>query len=83
MASIHIPSLEEITEVIKKTMREELLSLEGRITLYDKKSTAKLLGVSEGMVDNLRIRDELKTTLIGSKPMFKYTDILEFLNTRS
>jgi len=83
MASIHIPTLEEITEVLKKTLREELLNLEGRITLYDKKRTAKFLGVSEGMVDNLRIRDELKTTFIGSKPMFKYTDILEFLNSKS
>ena len=83
MASIHIPTLEEIKEMFKETYREEHLNLEGRITLYDKKRTAKFLNISESMVDKLRTQGELKTTIISSKPLFKYTDILEFINKQS
>ena len=79
MNSIHIPSLDEIRDTVKQVVQEQMLDPEGRITLFNKKRTAKLLGVCESTVDNLRVRGKLDATYLGSKPLFKYKDILSLI----
>jgi len=80
MNTIHIPTIEEIRQTVQQTLKEFMQDPEGRITLYNKKKTAELLGICQSTVDNLRTRGELAVIYVGNKPMFRYNDILQFLN---
>jgi len=80
MNTFSIPTIDEIKDAISETLLKHIEDPEGRITLYNKKKTAELLGVCQSTVDNLRLRGVLVATYIGSKPMFRYEDILNFIN---
>tara|TARA_B100000497_G_C7692957_1_gene421951 strand:+ start:3472 stop:3735 length:264 start_codon:yes stop_codon:yes gene_type:complete len=80
MAHVSIPSIEEIKEALFEVLNNKIFDREEFLTLYDKAQTAKFLGVSKGTVDNLRVKGLLKVTYVGSKPMFSFSHIKEYIN---
>lgn len=80
MSKIDIPSIDDIRSTVKQALLKYLSDPDERVTLYSKGKAAKLLDVSESTIDNLRVRGELPTTYIGSKPLFQHSDILDFIS---
>ena len=50
--------------------------------LVDRREAARLLGVSPGTVDNLRLRGELPSMKIGARRLFDVADLRAFVEAR-
>ena len=50
--------------------------------LVNRAEAAKLLGVSPGTIDNLRIRGELPSIKIGARRLYDISDLHKFINAR-
>lgn len=50
--------------------------------LVDRREAARLLGVSPGTIDNLRIRGELPSLKIGARRLFDTADLLRLIDAR-
>ncbi|MDX2146587.1 MAG: helix-turn-helix domain-containing protein [Planctomycetota bacterium] len=50
--------------------------------LVDRREAARLLGVSPGTVDNLRLRGELPSLKIASRRLYDVADLLRFIESR-
>lgn len=50
--------------------------------LVDRHEAARMLGVSAGTIDNLRIRGELASLKIASRRLYDVADLRAFIDTR-
>jgi hypothetical protein len=50
--------------------------------LVDRREAGRLLGVSPGTIDNLRIRGELASVKIAARRLFDRADLLRFIDSR-
>lgn len=50
--------------------------------LVDRREAARLLGVSPGTIDNLRMRGELPSLKIGTRRLFDVADLNWFVDSR-
>lgn len=50
--------------------------------LVDRREAARLLGVSPGTIDNLRLRGELPSVKIAARRLFDVTDLRRFIDAR-
>lgn len=50
--------------------------------LVDRREAGRLLGVSPGTIDNLRLRGELPSVKIGARRLFDVRDLEAFIETR-
>ena len=50
--------------------------------LVDRREAARLLGVSPGTVDNLRLRGELPSVKIAARRLFDTVDLRRFVDAR-
>lgn len=50
--------------------------------LVDRREAARLLSVSPGTVDNLRLRDELPSVKIGARRLFDVDDLRRLIDAR-
>lgn len=50
--------------------------------LVDRREAARLLGVSPGTIDNLRLRGELASVKIGARRLYDMADLRRLIDTR-
>lgn len=50
--------------------------------LVDRRDAARLLGVSPGTIDNLRLRGELPSVKIAARRLFDVADLRRFIESR-
>jgi len=50
--------------------------------LVDRREAARLLGVSAGSIDNLRLRGELPSVKLMSRRLFDLADLRRFIDAR-
>jgi hypothetical protein len=50
--------------------------------LVDRREVARLLGVSAGTVDNLRLRRELASVKIGARRLYDVADLRRLIDAR-
>lgn len=50
--------------------------------LVDRREAARLLGVSAGSVDNMRLRGELPSVKIGTRRLYATDDLQRFIESR-
>lgn len=50
--------------------------------LVDRREAGRLLGVSPGTIDNLRLRGELPSVKIAARRLFDVTDLRRFIDAR-
>lgn len=88
METISILTIKDIEEVVDKAVSKLLLQLNNRPNsvipdMFDKKEAAKYLKISVSTVDNLRRLGELKSTPVKgiNKVLFRYSDILDYVNS--
>ena len=53
-----------------------------RPLVCDRRGAARVLGVSAGTIDNLRLRGELPSIKIGSRRLYAVADLEQFINAR-
>lgn len=50
--------------------------------LVDRREAARLLGISPGTIDNLRIRGELPSVKIAARRLYDVVDLRRYVDTR-
>lgn len=50
--------------------------------LVDRRDAARLLGVSPGTIDNLRLRGELPSVKIAARRLFEVADLRRFIESK-
>jgi len=50
--------------------------------LTDRREAARLLGVSPGTIDNLRLSGELPSVKIAARRLYAVADLMAFINIR-
>lgn len=50
--------------------------------LVDRREAARLLGVSPGTIDNLRLRGELPSVKIAARRLYDVADLRRFIESR-
>lgn len=72
------------TGMEKRAMDQTETGRKGRETalLVDRRETARLLGVSPGTVDNLRLRGELPSVKIAARRLYDVADLRRFIESR-